>query len=225
MVIELNEDTFDAFIENNKCVLIDCWAPWCGPCRRMAPVVEKLEEELKGKVAVAKLNTDDNPGISARFEITAIPTLLIFKDKVMIEPLVGLRPMQDIVKYLSAKGIIDGSAAPKATAENHFAAVVTDGNFNEFVSSKDHALVDCWAPWCKPCLRMGPVIEKLAEISKDDIAVGKLNVDENPGTSLNFNIQSIPALLVFRKGKHVGTIVGYSQERTAETLRAAVLDL
>lgn len=223
MVTELTEDTFDAFIDDNKCVLIDCWAPWCGPCRRMAPIVEKLEEELKGRVAVAKLNTDDNPGISARFEITAIPTLLIFKDKVMIEPLVGLKPMQDVIAYLSANGIIEGSAS-KTEAAEHFAAVVTDSNFNEFVKSKGHALVDCWAPWCKPCLRMGPVIEKLAEISKGDIAVGKLNVDENPGVSLNFNIQSIPALLVFRDGKHVGTIVGYSQERTAETLRTAILD-
>ncbi len=223
MVTELTEDTFDAFVDNNKCVLIDCWAPWCGPCKRMAPIVEKLEEELKGKVAVAKLNTDDNPGISARFEITAIPTLLIFKDKVMIEPLVGLRPMADVLTYLSSNGIIDGSA-PKTESGEHFAATVTDNNFNEFVKTKDHALVDCWAPWCKPCLRMGPVIEELAKISKDDIAVGKLNVDENPGVSMNFNIQSIPALLVFKNGKHVGTIVGYSQERTAETLRKAILE-
>ena len=70
---------------------------------------------------------------------------------------------------------------------------------------------------------MGPVIEELAKISQDDIAVGKLNVDENPGVSLSFNIQSIPALLIFKGGKQVGTIVGYSPERTAEALREAIL--
>ena len=221
MVTELNESTFDAFIDDNKYVLIDCWAPWCGPCRRMGPIIEELSKELEGKVAVAKLNTDESPGISARFEINAIPTLLIFKDKVMLEPLVGLRPKEDIISVLADRGMIEGGK--KKEEEAHFAAKVTDNDFNEFIKSKDYALVDCWAPWCKPCLRMGPVIEELAKISQDDIAVGKLNVDENPGVSLSFNIQSIPALLIFKGGKQVGTIVGYSPERTAEALREAIL--
>ncbi len=222
MVTELNESTFDKFIEENKCVLIDCWAPWCGPCRRMGPIIEELAKDLEGKVAVAKLNTDDNPGISARFEINAIPTLLIFKDKVMLDPLVGLRPKEEIISILADDGVIEGGK--KKEEEVHFAAKVTDENFNDFIKSKGFALVDCWAPWCKPCLRMGPVIEKLAEISQDDIAVGKLNVDENMGVSLSFNIQSIPALLIFKNGKQVGTIVGYSPERTAEALREAILN-
>ena len=221
MVTELNESTFDAFIDDNKYVLIDCWAPWCGPCRRMGPIIEELSKDLEGKVAVAKLNTDESPGISARFEINAIPTLLIFKDKVMLEPLVGLRPKEDIISVLADRGMIEGGK--KKEEEAHFAAKVTDNDFNEFIKSKDYALVDCWAPWCKPCLRMGPVIEALAKISQDDIAVGKLNVDENPGVSLSFNIQSIPALLIFKGGKQVGTIVGYSPERTAEALREAIL--
>ena len=220
MVTELNESTFDAFIDDNKYVLIDCWAPWCGPCRRMGPIIEELSKDLEGKVAVAKLNTDESPGISARFEINAIPTLLIFKDKVMLEPLVGLRPKEDIISVLADRGMIEGGK--KKEEEAHFAAKVTDNDFNEFIKSKDYALVDCWAPWCKPCLRMGPVIEELAKISQDDIAVGKLNVDENPGVSLSFNIQSIPALLIFKGGKQVGTIVGYSPERTA-ALREAIL--
>ena len=221
MVTELNESTFDAFIDDNKYVLIDCWAPWCGPCRRMGPIIEELSKDLEGKVAVAKLNTDESPGISARFEIKAIPPLLIFKDKVMWEPLVGLRPKEDIISVLADRGMIEGGK--KKEEEAHFAAKVTDNDFNEFIKSKDYALVDCWAPWCKPCLRMGPVIEELAKISQDDIAVGKLNVDENPGVSLSFNIQSIPALLIFKGGKQVGTIVGYSPERTAEALREAIL--
>lgn len=222
MVTELNESTFDTFIEENRCVLIDCWAPWCGPCRRMGPIIEELSKDLEGKVAVAKLNTDENPGISARFEINAIPTLLIFKDKVMLDPLVGLRPKEEILSILADDGVIEGGK--KKEEEVHFAAKVTDDNFNDFIKSKDFALVDCWAPWCKPCLRMGPVIEKLAEISQDDIAVGKLNVDENMGVSLSYNIQSIPALLIFKNGKQVGTIVGYNPERTAEALREAILN-
>lgn len=224
MTFELTENTFDKFVEDHKYVLIDCWAPWCGPCRRMGPVIEDLAAELDGKVAVGKLNTDEAPGISARFQITAIPTLLFFKDKVLIEPLVGLRPKEDILSYMASNGMIEGGKKDEP-ADEHFAAAVNDRNFDEFVKSKGFALVDCWAPWCKPCLRMGPVIEELAKISKEDIAVGKLNVDENPGVSMNFGIQSIPNLLLFKDGKIVDQIVGFNPGLTAEVLREHILGL
>ncbi len=222
MTVEITEETFDDFIENNEFVLVDCWAPWCGPCRRMGPIIDELSTELEGKVAVGKLNTDEAPGISARFGITAIPTLLLFKNKVAIEPLVGLRPKQDILAYMAASGM-GVSAKKEEPAEEHFAAMVTDSNFDEFVKSKGYALVDCWAPWCKPCVRMGPIIEGLAKISQDDIAVGKLNVDENPMTSMRFNIQSIPTVLIYKNGKQVDVIVGLSPALTPEVLREHIL--
>lgn len=99
MVTELNESNFDSFVESNYIAIIDCWAPWCGPCRRMGPIVDEAAAELEGKVAFAKLNTDENQGIAVRFQINAIPTLLVFKDKVLVEALVGLRPKEDIVDY------------------------------------------------------------------------------------------------------------------------------
>lgn len=100
MVTELTESTFDRFIEENSVVLVDCWAPWCRPCRMLAPVIEELAEELAGKVAIGKLNTDENQAISMRFSINAIPTMLVFKDGVMREPLVGLMPKENIRNYL-----------------------------------------------------------------------------------------------------------------------------
>lgn len=223
MVVELTELTFDDFVEANDFVLIDCWAPWCGPCRRMGPIIEELADELKGKVAVAKLNTDEAPGISARFQIEAIPTLLIFKNRLMLSPLVGLRPKTDILAYLQSQGMLPG--AEPAKEEEHFAEVVTDNNFNDFIKSKDYALIDCWAPWCKPCLRMGPVIEKLAEISQNDIAVGKLNVDENPKVTMGFGIESIPTLLIYKGGVQRSVKVGFNPSLTAESLREMILDL
>ena len=99
MVTELNESNFDSFVESNHIAIIDCWAPWCGPCRRMGPIVDEAAAELEGKVAFAKLSTDENQGIAVRFQINAIPTLLVFKDKVLVEALVGLRPKEDIVDY------------------------------------------------------------------------------------------------------------------------------
>ena len=101
MVTELNESNFDSFVESNKIAVIDCWAPWCGPCRRMGPIIEELAGELAGKVGVAKLNTDENQGIAIRFNINAIPTLLVFKDQVLVDSLVGLRPKEDIIEYVN----------------------------------------------------------------------------------------------------------------------------
>ncbi|UAL07713.1 MAG: thioredoxin [Candidatus Methanogranum gryphiswaldense] len=102
MVTELTSQNFDKFVGENKIVVVDCWAPWCGPCRRMGPVIEEVAKELEGKVGVAKLNTDENSAIAAKFSINAIPTLLIFKDKVHVDSLVGLRPKEDIVAYLNS---------------------------------------------------------------------------------------------------------------------------
>ena len=101
MVTELNESNFDSFVESNQIAIVDCWAPWCGPCRRMGPIIEEVAEELAGKVGVAKLNTDENQAIAIRFKINAIPTLLVFKGNVLVDSLVGLRPKDDIISYVS----------------------------------------------------------------------------------------------------------------------------
>ena len=100
MVTELNEAQFNDFVKQSGIVMVDCWAPWCGPCRRMGPIVEELASDLAGKVAVAKLNTDENQGVAMNFGINAIPTLLFFKDGVQQESLVGLRPKEDIIAYI-----------------------------------------------------------------------------------------------------------------------------
>ena len=72
----------------------------------------------------------------------------------------------------------------------------------------DTIVVDCWAPWCGPCRMIGPIIEELASELQGKIVFGKLNVDENQTTAMNYRIMSIPSLLVFKKGKHIDTIVG-----------------
>lgn len=100
MVTELNDSNFDEFVEKNSIAVIDCWAPWCGPCRRMTPILEEISKERGDKAGIAKLNVDDNQGISIRFGIRAIPTLLIFKDGVLVETLVGLRQKEDIIEYI-----------------------------------------------------------------------------------------------------------------------------
>lgn len=72
-------------------VMVDCWAPWCGPCRTLSPVVDALARTYAGRVRVAKLNVDENPEVAARYAVQGIPTLLLFKDGVLRDRLVGLQ--------------------------------------------------------------------------------------------------------------------------------------
>jgi len=76
------------------------WAPWCGPCRMVGPVVEELAKEMAGRVRVAKLNVDENPATAARFHVQSIPTLLVLKDGREIERIVGAQPKAAIVQRL-----------------------------------------------------------------------------------------------------------------------------
>jgi len=100
-VVKLTDATFDAEVtSSDKPVLIDFWAEWCGPCRMVAPIVESLAEDYVGKVKVAKLNVDENPQVSRRFNIRSIPTLLLFKDGELKETAIGLRPKPQLEQLL-----------------------------------------------------------------------------------------------------------------------------
>jgi len=81
-------------------VLVDFWAEWCGPCRRLAPTVDALASEFDGRATVAKLNVDENPSVPGRFMIRGIPTLLLFKNGQLEETMVGLAPKEDIARLI-----------------------------------------------------------------------------------------------------------------------------
>jgi thioredoxin len=84
-------------------VLMDCWAPWCGPCRMIAPVLDQLAAESAGRYQIVKLNVDENPRTSAQFQIRSIPTMLIFKNGKVVDQIVGAVPKQAIAARLQAQ--------------------------------------------------------------------------------------------------------------------------
>lgn len=88
-VTEVKDSTFEEFIKSAPLVIVDCWAPWCGPCRMLAPIIEQLAEEFQGKIRFGKMNTDENESTPMKFNITAIPTMLVFKNGVQIDRIVG----------------------------------------------------------------------------------------------------------------------------------------
>lgn len=92
-VKELADKDFESeVLKSAQPVLVDFWAPWCGPCRAVAPIIEELAKENAGSIKVAKINIDDNPNTAAAYGVSSIPTLMFFKDGEVAERLVGLQP-------------------------------------------------------------------------------------------------------------------------------------
>ena len=99
--IQLTEDNWEKEVLNSDIpVLIDFWAPWCGPCRMVAPIVSEIAEEYKGKLKVGKLNTDEEPGIAVRYGIMSIPTLMIFKNGTVADQIIGAVPKEYFIQKL-----------------------------------------------------------------------------------------------------------------------------
>ena len=92
-VLEFTDSNFKTeVLESQEPVLVDFWAPWCGPCKMLTPVIEELAGDFQGKVRIGKLNTDDNPQVASSYGISAIPTVLLFKGGSIVDRFVGVTP-------------------------------------------------------------------------------------------------------------------------------------
>lgn len=102
--VTVTDATFEREVlqaSGDRPVLLDCWAPWCGPCRMIAPALDQLAAESSGRYRIAKLNVDDNPRVSAQFGVQSIPTMLIFKGGQLIDRIIGAQPKQEIAARLA----------------------------------------------------------------------------------------------------------------------------
>ncbi|HLK69587.1 MAG TPA: thioredoxin [Bryobacteraceae bacterium] len=99
----ITDSNFADQVENSRLpVMVDMWAPWCGPCRYLSPIVEQLAGELAGRVRIGKMNVDENPQTSGRFQVGSIPTLLIFQGGMEVDRIIGVHPKAEILQRLHA---------------------------------------------------------------------------------------------------------------------------
>lgn len=102
-IVHVSDQSFSADVDNKQgVVLVDFWAPWCGPCKALAPILDELDGEIAGQATIAKVNVDENPESASRFGVMSIPTIIVFKDGQPVDKVVGLNS-KDALKNLVAK--------------------------------------------------------------------------------------------------------------------------
>jgi thioredoxin 1 len=113
--LQFTDGAFDQDVLNSEVpVLVDFWAPWCGPCKAMTPTVDALASEYAGKVKIGKLNTDENPATAMRYQVRGIPTLLLFKGGKVVDQRVGAMPKPEVQKMIDPH-VAAGNTQPAQT--------------------------------------------------------------------------------------------------------------
>jgi thioredoxin 1 len=92
--VDLTDDTLPRFVKDNSIVVVDLWAPWCGPCCFVSPIIEEIARDYAGKIAFGKLNVDQNPRVATQYSIMSIPTILVFKNGQLVDRIIGAMPRE-----------------------------------------------------------------------------------------------------------------------------------
>jgi thioredoxin 1 len=211
-------------------VLVDFWAPWCGPCKAEAPIVEQLSQEYAGRLKVVKLNTDENPKTAQAYNITALPSLCIFKGGKVVEQIVGAAPRERLTiaidRHVEARSMPGITANPPGPHRdfpdfNSFPNL-NQYNFDDIVlNSEKPVFILCYSPNNLSYERMVPLIAALAQEHADSIKVARLNILENATLAQKFEVFVVPSYLVFSKRQLINKWTGIVAKDRLEAMIAA----
>ena len=206
--IEANDQNFEEIVVKSDIpVIVDFWAPWCAPCRMLAPTFEKLAEEYEWKVKFVKVNVDENPTSAIKYMVQGIPTVMIFVEWKPFKTLVGVKSEQEYKAELDSVLWAFSENNTKEEWADSKEELILNVNWTEdftkaLESNKDKLVIaDFWAPWCGPCRMLAPTLEQIAKDYEWKVKVIKVNVDEpqNQQLAMQFQVSSIPTV-AFIKG-------------------------
>lgn len=229
----LQKASKDKLKEIDKDVLIQVFiTPSCPYCPRAVLLANRIAIEAKGKITSEYVEASENMKLATKFNVSSVPQQMMNEDMASIS--IGVQPegkfVNDVLSYGSSRytEIIASEQEKKAEAEKlvdvpTMPINLTDGNFEKAKNKYPLLVVDCWAEWCVPCKMIAPVIEELAEDYQGKIVFGRLDVDENQSVAMQYQIMSIPTLLIFKNGKKVGQKVGALPKKVLESELAKYL--
>jgi len=212
--IEATDQNFSEIVEKSDIpVVVDFWAPWCGPCKMLAPLFEKLANDYEGKVKFVKVNVDENPATAIKYNVRGIPSIVLFKGGQDVKTLVGVKPEDEYKQEIEAL-LWEWNTSTNEVKQDKGGIINVNGP-EEFAKALEEnkdklVLVDFWAPWCGPCRMLAPTLEQIASDYEGKVQVVKVNVDEpaNMPLAQQFQVSSIPMMAFIKDGETPEATVG-----------------
>jgi len=185
--------------------------------------LEELAQAYAGRARLARIDADAEAELVRRFRVTSTPVYVLVRNGKPEIALASEEARTNAAAWLAH--FVDGKPQPAVQSKpagDGKPRILTDANFQQTINQSLPVLVDFWAPWCGPCRRVAPSVERLAQEYAGRAVVGKLNVDENQGTAQRYRVMSIPTLIIFKNGQPVDQIVGAHPYETLQQRLARV---
>jgi protein disulfide-isomerase-like protein len=199
-VTHLTPSTFDSVVGQDKPALVEFFAPWCGHCKRLAPIYAELADKFsKENVVIADVDADQHKELSSRFGVQGFPTIKYFPARSTEgEDYNGGRELEDLVDFINRKAGTNVHLQVAKTA----VTVLTDDNFDSIVlDSSKHVFVEFYAPWCGHCKRLAPTWDELGKTydGESDVVIAKLDADRWKAKATKYGVTGYPTLMSFPK--------------------------